>query len=313
MSLAPAVVNFDPLRDRSYRNARLGPDVAAFLAWFELGGASHESLDSYERSLAVACKLYPLTPLEEWTGDMLLQVAKRMPQMSRKTRMAPFSTFFKWARQTRRITVNPMEELPTFKRPKPKPKDVFTDAEIELLLGLPIVDSAPMGLLLEAGLRRAEAIGMLLRRCRPGSGKVVVLDGKGGKDRVVPQSARLAALLADLELLEAVGPDDHVFYGVKANGQGARRVLRRDPIGEGTFARWWRRCLDTAGVRYRNPHTTRHTFATRWKRRGLPAEDLAVVMGHESVQTTIDLYFHIEADEVAGRMALIEAGLDQDD
>jgi hypothetical protein len=47
-------------------------------------------------------------------------------------------------------------------------------------------------------------------------------------------------------------------------------ALRDKPIGEGTFSRWWRRCLDDAGVPYRNPHTARHTFATRGAAAGSP-------------------------------------------
>ena len=307
MSAALAgVVEYDPLRDKTYRRAALGPDVAAFLAWLELGGASPVTLDDYERALAVACRMYPLTPISIFTDEQLGQVFRRFPAKSRRIRVAPFRTFFKWAIQTRRIEKNPMDLIPSIKRAPRKQHDVFSDAEIDLLLGLPVVDAAPLGLLLEAGLRRREACDMTLRRCAPGSGAVKVIGGKGGKDRIIPTSRRLDALLADLELLEGLGVDDHILYGIKANGQGARRVLRKTPIGEGTFARWWRRCLDAAGVRYRNPHEARHTFATRWRRRGLHADDLAIVMGHESVRTTIDLYFHIEPAEVAARMLEIE-------
>lgn len=308
LEVAPVTsgVEFDPLRDKTYRDARLGPDVVAFLAWFELGGASPISVENYERALAVACRMYPNTRIDELTDIQLGQVFRRFPAKSRRVRVAPYKTFFKWARQTRRIEQNPMELIPTMKRAPRRQHDVFSDAEIDLLLGLPVIDAAPLALLLEAGLRRKEACELTFRRCQPGSGAVKVIGGKGGKDRIVPMSRRLETLLADLEILEGVGIDDHILYGVKANGQGARRVMRKTPIGEGTFARWWRRCLDTAGVRYRNPHEARHTFATRWRRRGLHADDLSIVMGHESVRTTIDLYFHIEPGEVAERMALIE-------
>lgn len=134
-----------------------------------------------------------------------------------------------------------------------------------------------------------------------------VIDGKGGKDRRVPMSVRLQAKLADLEILHGLGPKDHVFYGVRANGSGARRVLRDHPVGEGTFSRWWRRYLDEAGVTYRNPHVARHTCATHLRRRGLSADDLALVLGHESSRTTSDLYVQITPEEVADRMALLEA------
>ena len=78
-------------------------------------------------------------------------------------------------------------------------------------------------------------------------------------------------------------------------------------LGAGSFDRWWRRSLASAGVRYRNPHTTRHTFATRWLRRGGRLETLSRAMGHESIRTTFDLYGHLDTSDVAADMALMEA------
>jgi integrase/recombinase XerD len=300
------VVEFDPLKDKTYRRARLGPDVAAFLAWFELGGASPISVDNYERALAVLCRMYPATPIAEVTDAQLAQVFKRFPARSRRVRVAPYRTFFKWARQTRRVTENPMELLPLIRRQPRRRPDVFTDAEVDALLSLEIHDAAPLALLFDAGLRRAEAQRIQMRHCLPGSATVKVIGGKGGKDRVVPMSQRLQTLLADLELLECVAPKEHVFYRVYANAVTSKR-LRDKPIGEGTFSRWFHRCLEQAGVPYRNPHTARHTFATTWRRRGLEADDLAILLGHESVRTTSDLYVQIEVADVARRMALIEA------
>ncbi len=305
--LDPAGVEYDALRDKTYRRARLGPDVAAFLAWIELGGASPITVDNYERALAVCCRMYPRTPVDEITDAQLGQVFKRFPARSRRVRVAPYRTFFKWARQTRRVTENPMELLPLIrKQPRRKP-DVFTKAEVDTLLALPVVDAAPLALMFDAGLRRAECQHIQLRHCSPASGFVKVIGGKGGKDRVIPMSPRLQGLLADLELLESVDAKDYVFYRVYANAVTSRR-LREKPIGEGTFSRWWKRCLDEAEVSYRNPHTARHTFATSWRRRGLAADDLSIVLGHASVRTTSDLYVQIEVSEVAERMALIEAG-----
>src|SRR4051794_41748851 len=80
MSTALAqTLEFDPLRDKSYQRALLGPDVAAFLAWMDLGGASSITVDNYERALAVMCRMYPLTPLEQMTDVQLGQVFRRFP------------------------------------------------------------------------------------------------------------------------------------------------------------------------------------------------------------------------------------------
>jgi integrase len=80
-----------------------------------------------------------------------------------------------------------------------------------------------------------------------------------------------------------------------------------DPIPRQPRKRyWWRRCLDTAGVRYRNPHMARHTFATRWRRLGLEPDYLQEILGHESVRTTIDTYVHTDIADVAQAMRVLE-------
>lgn len=45
----PAMGDYDPLLDKSYRDTALGSDVVAWLAWLELGGAAPRTLDQYER------------------------------------------------------------------------------------------------------------------------------------------------------------------------------------------------------------------------------------------------------------------------
>jgi integrase/recombinase XerD len=300
-------VEYDPIRDKTYRRARLGSDVAAFLAWFELGGASPISVDNYERALAVMCRMYPLTPIDRVTDGQLAQVFKTFPARSRRVRVAPYRTFFKWARQTRRVQDNPMDLLPLIRRQPRRKPDVFTDAEVDQILSLDVVDAAPAALLLKAGLRRAEAQHIRLKHIDLGRGRIKIIGGKGGKDRIV--STRLTdplpQLIADLELLEGLSRDDYIFYRVYANASTSKR-LRDKPIGEGTFSRWWRRTLDEAGVTYRNPHTARHSYATGLRRRGVSADDLAILLGHSSSRTTSDLYVQITVEDVEDRLSALE-------
>jgi integrase/recombinase XerD len=301
------VVEYDVLRDKSYRQARLGRDVVDWLAWLELGGAAPRTLDQYERDLARLCKLYPNTTIADVTDGDLLQLARRFRPMERRVRMAAVASFFKWAKQTRRITDNPVEYLPQIRQPKPKVHDIFTAPEREALLALPLVDAAPLCVLLDAGLRKAEARALTMRHANPESGVVVVKDGKGKRDRAVPMSAKLRSLIADLEITYDLRPTDHLFYSVRAN-EISRKLMRAQPVGEGTFARWWRSCLDAAEVRYRTPHTARHTFATTWRRRGLAIDEIQILLGHSSIATTANIYTHTNVDDVAQHMALIEAG-----
>jgi integrase len=179
-----------------------------------------------------------------------------------------------------------------------------------------------MAILLDAGLRRSEACNLQLRRCDLERAQLVVIEGKGAKDRVVPMSPRLISLVADLAVTEGLGDETYLWYTVKAN-KVSSRGLRQRHVGVGSFHRWWARCLAEAGVEYRprtktddgrgNPHAARHTFALRWLRgqvgrSGAPGkpgrmETLQKVLGHESIQTTIDLYGHLDLSDVAADLA----------
>lgn len=299
-------VGYDPLKDKSYAATRLGRSVVDFLAWMELGGAADRTLDQYERDLSRACLMFPDKAVAEITEDDLLHIAKSFKPGERRVRVAAYRSFFKWARKRRLIVENPTEVLPDMKRRPQKVADVFREPEIEALLALDLIDAAPLAILLDAGLRKAEARHLKLRHCAPEAGQIIVVNGKGGRDRIVPMSARLRTFLTDLALLERLGPNDHVFYATHAN-QHSRTITRAKPVGEGTFARWWADCLSRARVRYRSPHTARHTFATSWRRRGLAVDELQILLGHSSVQTTSDLYVHTGVLDVAEHMAIIEA------
>ena len=120
-------------------------------------------------------------------------------------------------------------------------------------------------------------------------------------------SERLVSALADPFLIDALEEADFVWYSRRGNQHQAGHIGHRSPIGEGTFHRWWQRNLEAAGVRYRNPHTARHTFATRWLRRGGRMETLSKAMGHASIATTVDLYGHLDLSDVARDLALVEA------
>lgn len=307
MTAVAASVSFDPLRDKSYRDTALGRDIVDFLAWMELGDARPRTLDQYERDLARGALMFPGKPLADWEGADLLHVAKSFKAPERRVRMACYRSFFKWARQMRRITVNPTEELPTIKRRPQKVIDVFTDEEIAVLEQLPIRDGALMQVLFDVGLRKGEARHLRLAHYRADRGEFVVLDGKGGKDRAVRAMTQTVVRLNELALVEGLNPPDFLWYATFANATTSK-IRRTQPIGDGTFDRWWRRCLSEAGVRYRNPHVARHTFATRWLRRGGRLETLSMAMGHESIRTTADLYAHLDTRDMAADLALIEGG-----
>jgi integrase len=158
-----------------------------------------------------------------------------------------------------------------------------------------------MQLLFDVGLRKGEARNLRLMHV---GDDVRILRGKGGKDRVVPATTIVVQRVNELAILDGLTARDHFWYSRPGGGQ---QIARERPIGDGSFDRWWRRCLDDAEIRYRNPHVARHTFATRWLKRGGRITTLSTAMGHASISTTYDLYGHLDTRDLVADLALITA------
>lgn len=53
------------------------------------------------------------------------------------------------------------------------------------------------------------------------------------------------------------------------------------------------------------PHGLRHTFATKAIAKGMKPKVLQKILGHNSLQMTMDLYCHVEEDTIREEMALM--------
>lgn len=305
---ALAAVQYDPLRDKAYRDTALGPAVVDFLAWKEMGGTRPRTLDQYERDLSRGCKMFPVTSLEEFGDSEMLHVARAFKQKERRTRVAAWSSFFKWAIRTRRIVLNPCDALPEMKKPAKQVYDIFNEAEVAALCTLSVRDGLLMEIMLGAGARKGDCRNLRLRDWRPDAtaehpyGLIVFREGKGGKDRQVPATEKIARKLSELSILDGLDRDDFLWY---TKPGGGNKIERSRPIGEGSFDRWWHRAIREAEVRYRNPHMTRHTFATRYLRGRGRLTTLSLILGHESIQTTFDLYGHLDTRDMAYDLGLV--------
>lgn len=149
-------------------------------------------------------------------------------------------------------------------------------------------DRALLELLYSTGARISEAVGLDLDDVDPGS-RSVVLDGKGGKQRVVPVGRpALAALDAYLVrgrpgLVTRAGP------AVFLNARGGR--LSRQSAWQVLSGAARRAGIETAV----SPHTLRHSFATHLLDGGADVRVVQELLGHASVTTT-QLYTLVTAE-----------------
>ena len=228
------------------------------------------------------------------------------PPRSRKRVTAVYRDFSRWLYQQGRADHDVMGRARYPRAKRQSAIDVFSEAECVRLLQQPNRDRPLVRLLLEAGLRKGEARRLKLLNVDVEQSRLVVLEGKGGKDRMIPIAADLVEELLGLAIRDGIKPDEHLWYVTRAN-QSSVTLHRERPIGEATFARWWGACCERARVPYRNPHVCRHTYATRWLRDGGRMDTLAKALGHSSIRTTVDLYAHLATEDVAADLARVMA------
>lgn len=297
-------VTFDPLRDKSYQATGLGRAIADYLARKRNQGRAPRTLIDKERYLATLALMYPHKTVADITSSDLDHWISQQSAGSRRHRASHINDFLEWAVRWDLITVNPMDRLDPIPMPRQKTYDIFTAAEQGLMVDLPSPNGTLLMLLLDTGLRKSEARNLQVRHvaAEPLPGQLRIIGGKGGKDRLVPLTLRLSQALAEMTLVEGLDPTDYLW----SCNPGGGKVRRDKPIGETSFHKWWGDSLHAAGVKnYRNPHMTRHTFATRYLRAGGRLETLSMVMGHSSIKTTADLYSHLDTRDVALDIALL--------
>jgi site-specific recombinase XerD len=169
-------------------------------------------------------------------------------------------------------------------------------SEITALLGAPDRgtwlgrrDRALLALMIQTGVRVSELVGLHLRDVHLGTGRHIRVLGKGRKKRATPLTGEVAALLRQWITERGGGPDDPLF----PTRQG--EPLSRYTVGllVGKHAAAAAGDCPSLGTKRLTPHVLRHTAAMLWRAKGVDIATIALLLGHESVQTT-HIYEHAD-------------------
>jgi len=173
---------------------------------------------------------------------------------------------------------------------------VLTEEEQERLLEQPNPryptgkrNGTMLRLMLNTGLRLAEVTGLKWHDVDLTTGKLMVRQGKGSKDRT------LWVAEGDIDRLRSwrerqagqCGQCDHLFS-----------TLEGKPLGHRYVQRMVKRYAVKAGIdKNVSPHTLRHSFATDLYRETSKIRLVQKVLGHSDLSTTM-IYTHIFDEEV---------------
>ena len=112
-----------------------------------------------------------------------------------------------------------------------------------------------------------------------------------------PPSSKSKKSIRDIPINEELCREI-ISYNVKTNHRAYNdNYLLRSSIGgpaePKTLQETFKRILKEAGVNDANFHALRHTFATRAIEKGVDVKTLSVLLGHASVNFTLDRYAHV--------------------
>lgn len=199
-------------------------------------------------------------------------------------RLVALQRFYKWAQKQGHAMHSPFEALEGVRVKQQEgiaPKWLDGRQQLALLRavrrGKSIRDLAIIEMMIQTGLRVSELVDLMLDDVELGerSGKVIVREGKGGKYREVPLSKEVRVALANY--LQAREEDDsqRFFLGQRGplNVPGVQYLVAK-------YA-YQARIPDVT------PHTLRHTFGKNLVDAGISLEQVAALLGHESLDTVM--------------------------
>lgn len=131
-----------------------------------------------------------------------------------------------------------------------------------------------------AGLRVSEVISLECRDINWQSGDLKVVDGKGGKDRVIPLEPYVLDALVK-------------WKEQKPQGKKFFTTLKGEELNDRYIRKFVERYAEKAGIdKDVHPHTLRHTFATELLDQGFTIREVQELLGHSDLSTTM-IYTHV--------------------
>ena len=228
---------------------------------------------------------------------------------AQSSRLISLRMYFKWLARQRVIALSPASEMELPKLAKQLPRTVLTAPEVEAVLRLPDVDDvlglrdrALLEVLYATAIRRAELLALKIFDVDSHRGTLMVREGKGKRDRVVPIGER-ALLWVEKYVAEsrpqlvAAIDDGTLFVGQRGEGlslhhasQLVRQYVERAKLGKHGAC-----------------HLFRHTAATLMLENGADIRFIQQYLGHAKLDTT-SIYTQVSIHKLKQVHALTHPG-----
>ncbi|MGQ0673587.1 MAG: tyrosine recombinase XerC [Hyphomicrobium sp.] len=301
--------------DSAELSADIDPDLRRIVdGWFAYleyeRGTSDATLEAYRRDLAQFLgfltrhldrpaglgDLSAITP-QTVRGFMASRRASGLTSRSLARTMSALRSFFRWLEAEGLAASRAIRQVGLPKIPHSVPKPLTVDRAAAVVDGgmaadldwVAARDTAVLLLLYGSGLRISEALGLKPSDVPSADRDVLLIAGKGGKERLVPILPVTRAAIARYRSLVpySLAPDGPLFLGAKGGPLSPRLiqlVMQRMRAALGL--------PETA-----TPHALRHSFATHLLATGADLRQIQELLGHASLSTT-QAYTDVDRDRL---------------
>lgn len=225
---------------------------------------------------------------QKWVYRYRTKDGKPLTFSSQTHRLSPLRGFFKWLSRKHLILYNPAAELELPRVEKRLPKFVLSACEADRVMNgvdttgpLGLRDRAILETLYSTGMRRRELIGLAIIDIDIERGTVMIRQGKGRKDRMVPIGERALAwigkYLVDGRPHLAVEPDEGILF-LTSLGDALSPNRLSNLVGAHVRA---------SGINKTGAcHLFRHTMATLMLESGADIRSIQEILGHSELSST---------------------------
>lgn len=216
---------------------------------------------------------------------------------NRRSRLFTVQKFFNWMVENKHLSYNPSESISLPKQRKKLPRNILTVEEIEKILQQPdtnhafgIRNRAILELLYATAIRRKELVNIQLKDLDLENNALIIRNGKGNKDRIVPIGERAISWLE--KYIYEVRPrflpesnEDTVFLGREGM-----------PFNKNTINHIVSRCIKATG-KIGSCHLLRHCAATHMLENGASIRHVQKLLGHKTISST-EIYTHVSIEKL---------------
>ena len=254
----------------------------SFISAKRVGGRSEKTLTRYSYIIsrflqAVGVKTKDVTT-QHIRDYFVKELARGVSESTIEGVRETLNSYFGWLEQEKLIKRNPVAHIDAIKYQK-KERLALSFSDIELIKRhcRSIRDNAIISFLLATGCRISEVTSLNREDVNLDQAECIVL-GKGNKERVV-----FLDDVAVLTLREYLSSRNDNCEALFVNNRGGR-------LNAGGVRAMMKKLSEDSHVENIHPHRFRRTAVTRLLNRGMPIQEVALLVGHSKVDTTMKYF-----------------------